>query len=36
MKDNIEERDDLLEINEAIKILLDERLFAHHTNPQEG
>ena len=34
--DSIEEKDELLEINEATKMLLDERLKAHENNPQEG
>jgi putative addiction module component (TIGR02574 family) len=36
MKNNIDEKDELLEINEATKTLLDERLDAHQNNPQEG
>jgi putative addiction module component (TIGR02574 family) len=34
--DSIEEKDELLEINEATKNLLDDRLLAHQNNPQEG
>ena len=34
--DSIEEKDELLEINEATKSLLDDRLLAHQNNPQEG
>lgn len=34
--DSIEEKDDLLEINEATKNLLDDRLLAHQQNPHEG
>jgi putative addiction module component (TIGR02574 family) len=34
--DSIEEKDEMLEINEATKALLDERLDAHQNNPQEG
>lgn len=34
--DSIEEKDELLEINEATKALLDVRLKAHEHNPDEG
>lgn len=34
--DSIEEKDELLEINEASKMLLDDRLKAHQNNPLEG
>ena len=34
--DSIEEKDELLEINEATKNLLDDRLLAHQNNPHEG
>lgn len=34
--DSIEEKDELLEIDEATKNLLDDRLKAHQKNPQEG
>jgi len=34
--DSIEEKDELLEINEATKVLLDDRLKAHQNNPHEG
>jgi len=34
--DSIEEKDELLEINEATKNLLDDRLKAHENNPNEG
>ena len=34
--DSIEEKDKLLEINEATKVILDERLKAHENNPLEG
>jgi putative addiction module component (TIGR02574 family) len=34
--DSIEEKDELLEINEATKVILDERLKAHENNPLEG
>jgi len=34
--DSIEEKDELLEINEVTKVILDERLKAHENNPMEG
>ncbi len=34
--DSIEEKDKLLEINEATKVILDERLKGHENNPLEG
>ena len=34
--DSIEEKDELLEINEATKVLLDERLKTHENNSHEG
>lgn len=34
--DSFEKKDDLLEINEATKSLLDDRLLAHQNNPHEG
>ncbi len=34
--DSIEEKDDMLELTDATKGILDDRLLAHKNNPQEG
>jgi putative addiction module component (TIGR02574 family) len=34
--DSIEEKDEMLEINDTTKGILDDRLLAHQKNPQEG
>lgn len=34
--DSIEAKDEMLEINNATKEILDDRLLAHYNNPHEG